>query len=81
MPWSDSFRRNLADILERNGLSQKELARRSGVHEVTISRILHGHIEPTLSTAEKLARGAGTTAEKILSEISPRRGKDPLTAA
>jgi transcriptional regulator with XRE-family HTH domain len=79
IPWFQSLRENLAATLSRNGLTQAELSRRSGVHEVTISRIIHGHLEPTVTTAEKLARAAGISAEKLFAEKLTAKPKSALT--
>jgi len=46
--------------LERTGLSQRELALKSGVSEVTLSRILNGHSE-----------GGGKTLKKLLPFLRP----------
>jgi transcriptional regulator with XRE-family HTH domain len=40
-------------------LSQDELARRSGLSRITINRIEKGHINPTATTIEQLAKGLG----------------------
>ena len=68
MKWFTNFRRNLARAMEDRGISQSELSRRSGIHVTTISRIIHGHLEPSVTTAEKLAAAAEMTAEKLFSE-------------
>lgn len=46
---------------ERNaaGLTQVDLARRSGIRQSNISRIEKGESVPTLATLSKLARGFG----------------------
>lgn len=41
------------------GLTQQELAERSGVRQETISRLERGHANPTLGTLESLARVLG----------------------
>lgn len=57
MSLSDVFRTNLRNALEQQGLTQKDLAQKSGVHRITISRILTGKHDPSLSICESLARG------------------------
>lgn len=79
MPWLDNFRQNITRTIESNGISQSELARRSGVHFVTINRILNGHGEPSVSTAERLAIAAGMTAESAFREIPKKSSKESLT--
>lgn len=62
----DNFRKNLIRRCESEGISQQELARKSGVHYVTINRIFRGHAVPTIPVAERLAKAAGLALEKIL---------------
>jgi len=45
----------LAAELERAGLSPVRLARLSGVHRSTISRLLHGQRRPRVETATRIA--------------------------
>ena len=47
MPLAKTFRDNLRSAMQIAGLNQQELAEKSGIHYVTISRILSGTIEPT----------------------------------
>jgi len=58
MPLLDNFAVNLRDAMTRRKISGLELARRSGMHYVTISRILNGKLSPTVDTCEKLAVAA-----------------------
>jgi transcriptional regulator with XRE-family HTH domain len=59
MPLLQNFADNLRDAMEERGITGAELARLSGLHFVTISRILNGKLCPTLETCEKLANAAG----------------------
>lgn len=43
------------------GLTQKELAERSGIRQSNISRIENGSCSPTIATLEALAKGLGRT--------------------
>jgi transcriptional regulator with XRE-family HTH domain len=52
---SASFDAWLAAELDRVGLSPLRLARLSGVHRSTISRLLHGQRRPTVETATRIA--------------------------
>ncbi|MBA3473947.1 MAG: helix-turn-helix transcriptional regulator [Rubrobacter sp.] len=47
------------------GLTGIELGRRSGVPRETISRLEHGHYEPTAPTLQKLARALGVEVREI----------------
>ena len=57
----------------RAGLSQRELARRSGIPQPTVSRIERGRISPTMETLEPLIRACGM---RLLIEDDPTRGVD-----
>jgi transcriptional regulator with XRE-family HTH domain len=49
----------------RAGLSQRELARRAGVPQATISRIENGVVSPTVDTLEPLIRACGMELEVL----------------
>ena len=66
----DQFIATLRAAMAKNKLSGQELARRSGVHWVTISRILNGAVDnTTLDVAERLLRAAGADPEKGFRKI------------
>lgn len=44
---------------EQRGYSVRELAKRAGVGFVTVSRIENGHMSPTVTKLEKLAKALG----------------------
>lgn len=47
--WIETFAGNLRSLLDETGMSQRELARESGVSEVTISKYLHGSCMPSVA--------------------------------
>jgi transcriptional regulator with XRE-family HTH domain len=49
----------------RAGLSQRELARRSGVPQPSISKIERGIASPTVDTLERLLRALGMELEPV----------------
>ena len=62
----DVFTATLKTAMVRKKLTQQDLAETSGVHFVTINRILNGAVENiSFDTAEKLLRAAGVKPEKI----------------
>lgn len=65
---ADAFRNNLRKALEEKGLTQKELARRSGVGREHICKILAGKHEPTLAICDALAHGINLPAEKLMAK-------------
>jgi transcriptional regulator with XRE-family HTH domain len=62
---SDTFAVNLQTVLARKRMSQRELARLSGVHYVTINRILSRDMKPSLGMCEKLADALELPATKF----------------
>lgn len=56
----------LMQARKQAGISQKELARRTGVQQAVISRVESGKGNPTLSLIEDLAHGLGFEVEVIL---------------
>lgn len=62
---NDNFLTNLRAAMKRLKWSQYRLADESGVHYVTISRILNGHHDVTTEVAEKLANAVGIDPPKI----------------
>lgn len=61
----ENVRTNLRREMQRQGLSQQDLSERTGLHYVTISRILTGKIEPSIESCELLARAVGMPPEMI----------------
>ena len=55
----DQIKRNLIQARIDAGLTQKELAERSGVRQSNISRIENGTAIPTLQTLNAIAKGTG----------------------
>src|SRR5918999_3002059 len=49
----------------RAGLSQRELARRSGIPQPSISRIERDVVSPTVDTLERLLRACGMELEPV----------------
>jgi transcriptional regulator with XRE-family HTH domain len=61
----DNFIANVRAAMTRLGLTQEQLSEKSGVHYVTVSRILNGHNEPSFSTCERLAKAVKIDPPKI----------------
>ena len=68
MAWLENFRDNLRSALNAKGMTQQQLAQESGLHFVTVSRILGGIISPSVETCERLASAVGIDSPKIFSE-------------
>lgn len=65
MPLIDNVISRVQSELNKRQWSKAELARRSGIHVTTISRILHGHLEPSVSACEAIANALGMKPEKL----------------
>lgn len=72
MPGVDSterFAKNLRHARGRAGLSQEQLAHRSGLHPTEVSRLERARREPRLGTIVRLAHGLGIGADELLKGI------------
>jgi len=65
VPAVDNFRENVRRALSLKGWTQEKLADESGVHFVTISRILCGKIEPSITVCEKISVALALPFEKF----------------
>jgi transcriptional regulator with XRE-family HTH domain len=57
---------NLRAARERLGLTQEEVAHRSGVHATEVSRIEAGKRDPRVSTVERLAKAVEAKPGRLL---------------
>jgi transcriptional regulator with XRE-family HTH domain len=60
----------LRELRESQFMTQEELAARSGVHQVTISRIELGQVEPRFSTIRRLAKALGVEPRELVGDPS-----------
>ena len=68
MPLLDNFLVNLRDAMTRQDITGMQLAKASGVHYVTISRILNGRLSPSVDVCERLAKGVGLRPDTVFLE-------------
>ena len=61
---------------ERAFLTQEELAQKSGVALVTISRLEKGHREARISTVRKLAAALGVAPEELVRPTAEEPGRE-----
>lgn len=58
---------------EKKGISQRELARRSGLHYVHVAKIELGQRpDPAISTMQAIAKALGITLDKLLNPPKER---------
>ena len=75
------FRDNLRRLSSTRG-GMIRLAATTKVTRVFLSQIIHGHANPSLDTAAKIATNLGVTLDDLVSKpLSPRRIKAILAAA
>jgi transcriptional regulator with XRE-family HTH domain len=85
----ETFTRQLVALREAAGLSQYELARRSGLTKQAISRLEQGNQGPAWETVQRLALALGVDcrafadpALQLPADTEPkRRGRPPKSAA
>ncbi len=51
----------MIDARESTGMTQKELAEKTGITQADISRLENGNANPSLKTLQRLAEGMGMT--------------------
>jgi DNA-binding XRE family transcriptional regulator len=57
----------IAEVRERMGITQKELARRLKVRQSTVSRMEHKNANLTLATLRKIAKALGCSVHQLIS--------------
>lgn len=62
---------NMREARERLGLTQEEVANRSGVHATEVSRMEAGKRDPRVSTLERLAKAVEVTPGQLLDGLPP----------
>jgi transcriptional regulator with XRE-family HTH domain len=71
-----AFGAALVYFRERAGITQAELARRSGVDAATILALERGESEPHWGTARKLAAGLGVPLDALAAEAERREAAE-----
>ncbi len=66
MPGVGDLGSNLRDARKRLGLTQEEVAERSGVHATEVSRIEAGKRDPRASTLQRLAEAVEVQPGQLL---------------
>jgi transcriptional regulator with XRE-family HTH domain len=62
---------NLREARDRLGLTQEQVAQRSGVHATEVSRIEAGKRDPQVSTLERLAEAVEVKPGQLLDGLPP----------
>ncbi len=62
------FQNRVKKLMERDNLSQRELAVRSGISESSISRYLSGELKPRMDILANIAKVFGVTTSYLMGE-------------
>lgn len=68
MPVQDFVRENIRREAAKQGVNQRELAKLSGLHYVTINRIFSGQIIPSLMACESMAHALRVPVQNFFQE-------------
>lgn len=75
-----NFRNRIENRLKANKMTQKQLAEKLGVSEVTVSRWLSGDRNPSMDTIEQIANILGTTPSYFfLKDNAIEQASEPAT--
>ena len=69
------FTERTKNLMAENNISQKELARMSGISESSISRYLSGELEPRMDILSNISRALGTTVSYLMGEEDAKETK------
>lgn len=67
---SIEFGRRLAYMLERNRMTQRDLAAATGLTEAAVSRYVSGAREPRAITVAKIARALDVSPQELLGAVT-----------
>jgi transcriptional regulator with XRE-family HTH domain len=65
-----AFGWRLRELRERKGITQDQLAKRSGLQGSAIARLERGQHEPRLSTVLSLAHGLGVSPSELVANLA-----------
>jgi transcriptional regulator with XRE-family HTH domain len=70
-----AFKSRLKELREQAGLTQAELAKRSGLHSMAISKLGQGQRKPAWATVLALAKALGMECTAFQDVPSAKKGK------
>lgn len=77
---NETVKRKIEERLKALNMTQRELALKLGVNEVTVSRWLNGERSLTIETLDSIASALDTTASYLLADDSQPKGKGSIGA-
>jgi transcriptional regulator with XRE-family HTH domain len=72
---SIAFGQRLRELRAEHGISQDQLARKTGVHATAIGRLERGAREPRLTTILRLASGLDVRPGRLVDELDVIEGE------
>lgn len=64
----NEFKERVKTLMERDGISQKELANLSGISEASVSRYLSGDLKPRMDILTNIAKVFNVTTSYLVGE-------------
>jgi len=61
----------MIDARQKSGMTQKELADRTGIAQSDISKLEHGNANPSIRTLQRLAKGMGMVLKIEFAQEQP----------
>lgn len=71
------FKERVKSLMERDNISQKELARLSGISEASISRYLSGDLRPRMDILANIAKVFNVSTSYLVGEADDAIQSDP----
>ncbi len=71
----EDFKRNIKEIREFLGLSQSDIARKTGLQPSAIAHFESGRRKPNMQNLMKLSVALGVTVDRLLFGISNKKGE------
>lgn len=70
--------RQLIELREQRGWSQRELAERAGMKQPQLARLETGQVEPKLDTLQRLAKAMGCQVRISFEQNNSQQGKNSV---
>lgn len=67
----ETLRQNLRYLMDRHGWTERETAKRAGVHQKTINKALNMYGDPTINTVDKIGGAFGLKGWQLLIQNLP----------
>lgn len=68
-PGTGALTQNIKRLCERNGMTQKELAEKSGITSVSVSRYCNGTRTPNAKTLYAMAKALGCRMDELMEGV------------